>query len=121
MKKLVTGCLLLMSLNVFADQCYVISEGQAKSAKKIVENSDAIMKYCEPCGGYATFHNVKEVSYSSWENNFNLADPNSKVLSINEELVDIAYIFVKTGERTYTNLSKLVGCDSQSVSSFLEN
>lgn len=119
MKKLVIGCVLFMSFNVLADQCYVISENEAKSAEKIVQNSDAIMKYCEPCGGSKTFHSVKEVSYDAWEDTYNLADPSSKVLSINEKPVDIAYIFVKTGEKTYTNLSKLVGCDSRSVSSFI--
>lgn len=99
---------------VFADQCVYVSAEQAKQAQELVVEYGTIASFCEPCGMHTPI-----VAKVDTVENISANYQGFHILSINGKNVDLAYTFVKTGENTFENLSKLVDCTSHGVSQSL--
>lgn len=106
MKQLLIILTMVLSTSAFADQCAYVSKAEAQKALTIVLDAEELQSFCEPCGELrATTTVVKSIGISDvnydnyWE------------LQVNGVGVDLAYTYVNG-----VNLSKLVGCYSDGVS-----
>jgi hypothetical protein len=104
--------MLLLIVTAWADQCAWNEKAHADAALAHLTRGSSWVSFCEPCGdakpvvgevGQATAANVHE---NYWE------------VSVDGAPIDLAYTFVRASpdDVWYTNLSKLVGCPSSSVS-----
>ena len=118
MKTLLSSFVVTLVLTVSslaaADQCQWTTAQQAEDAARLLSLFPGqYIDYCEPCGGEKAFVPFERVTVEStgYEDYF--------TVKVNGQEIDLAYVFVRTGKSTFANLSKLVGCPSQDVSSFI--
>ena len=110
----VVALVLTVSSLAAADQCQWTTAQQAEDAARLLKIfSDQYVDYCEPCGDAQSLLPIEsvEVLPTGYEDYYTVA--------VNGQEIDLAYAFVRTGKSTFTNLSKLVGCPSHDVSSFI--
>jgi hypothetical protein len=97
-----------------ADQCQVVSQDTARWAVKLLTGG-VVVKRCEPCedkGG--TPMPVKKVEAKRWS-----GDAKQSVVIVNGKETDLAYLFLQTGQDTYTNVALMAGCAAKDVSTFI--
>ena len=95
-----------------ADQCQVVTEAQAAAAVARLNASRIFMRLCEPCGEHLGDHRPEIVRAAVAVPD---GDGNSRVM-VNGAEIDLAYIYIRTGATTLTNLARVSGCETQSVS-----
>lgn len=89
-----------------ADQCQAVDAETGKWALKLLVKGAQTVEFCEPCGDKQPKAPVAV---------FGAAYKGDEV-TINGKGVDLAYVFVQTGAKTFTNLALLVGCPTSGVS-----
>lgn len=110
MKSLLLAATVLLSMNAMADQCQGITRAEASRAALLLQKDATIVKYCEPCMGFAgatktsTTTVVKEVKITN-------AGGYSTV-NVNGKSIDLAYTFLKVSPDRAVNLAKIVNCES---------
>lgn len=113
---LVALSLLAAARTARADQCQVLDADQTTAAVALLTNA-TILAYCEPCGdappAVAPAAQVHKVTAHLG------ASKNELSISVDGKDVDLAYTFVKTGKRTFTNVALMVGCPATGVSGFV--
>jgi hypothetical protein len=105
--------LVLLADTAHADQCSWVEHAIAKEAHHILDRSPTYLEFCEPCGDKAPGipQLAKSVTIAVPE-----PDSDYRELSINGKAIDIAYVFVKTGDTRFENLAALAGCGTNNVS-----
>lgn len=114
---------LILTNAALADQCSYVIPNQALATIDLIKPGAYVMDYCEPCrNGQQKIFEVKTISTQM------IQAPNYYQVYINSQPVDLAYLFLQTKSQMadddvaiFTNVSKMVGCNSQNVSSFLEH
>lgn len=71
-----------------------------------------IVQFCQPCGKPAKRLRVDSAVVED-------ADAEYIRVAVNGTGTDLAYTYVRTGPRRWTNVAKLIGCPTDGVSSFL--
>lgn len=102
-----------------ADQCAWLD---AKDQKHAVESAVWMLKnskskefvsFCSNCEGeHAVISNVQKAESVS-QGNPSIGDSTYseyKTITVNDKNIDLAYIYVRTGNRVFTNLALLTGC-----------
>lgn len=125
LKKIITLSLplVLFTQNAHADQCALVSEGQAKAAIEFIKTGEALGTLCEPCGDLVTelggpsFPDVVEtVALKEYTLEHN--QMYNEVI-VNGKGIDLAYTYVVTarteGQTVSMNLAYLVGCYTEGV------
>ena len=113
---LLVASIFLISASARADQCSYLTRDQADRAiNGIVASSRVALDFCEPCGDSApgkpyriTEVRIREAGYQNyWE------------ILVNKVPVDLAYLYIKTGRFSWSNVATLLGCETQGVSTTL--
>ncbi|MBP7584680.1 MAG: CAP domain-containing protein [Spirochaetes bacterium] len=108
----ITLPLLLLPFILFADQHQVLNSGTAQRAYEILRKAQAIYSYCEPCGDSAPEKiGVNETGFEGRGDSFSV--------KVNGREIDLAYVYVKNGER-WENLALLLGLATTGVSRVLD-
>ena len=122
--------LALVGLRAQADQCAWMdgSDGKSgqnyvvKSAKKLLDRDSEYINYCAPCGNGGPSKIIKAenvaIGFAKMGNatyDGTNGEAAFRKVSIQGEDVDLAYIYVRTGSRVFTNLALLVGCPAKEV------
>lgn len=110
-----------------ADQCSYVSLNAAIGATELIKIGSYVMHHCEPCGNLSKKTElVTEINYAMVKSPF-VPPGQYYQVSINGNPVDLAYLFWQTKGQmadddfaVFTNVSKMVGCASTDVSSFLQ-
>jgi hypothetical protein len=100
-----------------ADQCQWVDEAAAAKAQAILASSPKIIAFCEPCGD--TVPGIPEVA-SRVEVVTPEAGYRELYLNGSKRGIDLAYTYVQTSQRQYSNLAALAGCEASDVSPTLE-
>lgn len=104
--------------NSFADQCAVVSKEQASNALKYLQKGMPIYGFCQPCGQkLPDAIIIQDVRIQKWTASF--AGYNDYNVFINQEGIDLAYIYVPDGRGNYINLAIIAGCPVSDVSEYL--
>lgn len=104
---------LIVNSNSFADQCAMISKKQASGALKHLKKGTTVYKFCAPCGDtFPTPITIRNVQISD-------SDENVQVYVNSNEEIDLAYVYVPSGQGNYVNLAILVGCPVSDVPKYL--
>lgn len=104
--------ILFLPLFLAADQHQVLNYDAAQRAYAIVQKASAIYSYCEPCGDKAPRKvAVNETGFEGRGDNF--------TVKVNGSEIDLAYTFVKSGER-WENLALMLGLAATGVSRVLD-
>lgn len=126
MKILLLILISLTSVSALADQCSFVTLNQALGAADLIDSGDYVMSYCEPCGDtQGDVFQVESVDFQMVNSEF--VEPGQYYqLLINGKTYDLAYLFLETKPQyadddysVYTNVSKLVDCSSEDVSTFI--
>jgi outer membrane protein OmpA-like peptidoglycan-associated protein len=103
---------------VWADQCLLLREADARAAVATIQIGDTIREFCEPCNDPAPgkpfiVHTVIARHATEAE-----GDPSGWVIEINDKSYDLAYLFMqsKTDPTRYENVAKRANCETQLVS-----
>lgn len=105
----------LFASPALADQCQLVNRNQFEYARSLI-NKDGlsgrhIMEICEPCGDYSPrFTSVYRLDYRNQGGMYG-----SYEFAVNGRPLDLAYAYVRTGPRRYSNLAWLVGCPTTGV------
>jgi len=108
----------------FADQCaWLDGDDQkfvTKSAVALINKSADFVEYCEPCknGGPGKVTSVNSAQFEAAKMNGQTVEKFNEII-LNGKGVDLAYLYVRTGSRVFTNLALLVGCPASGVSPVL--
>jgi hypothetical protein len=111
MRLLVSTTILLASLHTArADQCQVVDADVADWAAKLLVKGASYVHYCEPCGDKkpTQARMIGPVEVTSVHG--------QKRVTVNGREEDLAYVFVQTGNSTFTNVALMTGCPTQHVS-----
>ncbi len=108
--------LLLVNSAVLADQCELIPVEQAAKALNHIKPGSQYVPFCEPCGDQNFYQQaVQTVDELSVVKN-PIDDQVYWQINLNGKGIDLAYTFVRTGDGSFLNLSKLADCPSDGVS-----
>lgn len=108
-----------------ADQCAYIEKAQAEKAMETIKVGDQLVSYCEPCGESSSIKGSGKLEIVSTVSSEPTGYENTHEVKVNGKGIDLAYTFIKKktfwdkiglGSKKYNNLSKLVGCPSEAVS-----
>ncbi len=111
-KTALIAAFLLLPLLVAADQFQLIPYDAANRAFLLLQKTESYYAFCEPCGDTSPRKvAVSEVGYSSRAGAY--------VVRVNGSEIDLAYTFVKSGNR-WANLAILLGLNAQNVSRVLD-
>ncbi len=104
----VTALLIGSAVAVSADQAICVTRKQAEKAAKFVKIGEEVRYFCAPCNdtGYKTV-TVSGVSVGA-------DDVCDAAVTINGERVDLAYTYVKKGNK-WRNLAMLAGAEVSDV------
>ncbi|MBC7973608.1 MAG: hypothetical protein H7138_01390, partial [Myxococcales bacterium] len=106
------GLVALTAAPARADQCQWLEDpAVATRAMRELASHPEVISYCEPCGDAAP-----GAPYSVASTSIRRVDPSAVTLVVDGQEVDLAYLYVKTGERQYRNLAALAGCPTSDVS-----
>lgn len=115
MKKVLVLAISLFAINIYADQCSIVTDQQARGAEFVLKKGDSLINYCEPCQdpmfGYITEPEsltIKTIEIKK------VGEDENEVL-INGESYDLAYLFKHKYDNVYLNVSKMVRCPSFEV------
>lgn len=135
--KLLIASFLVFSANVMADQCEWTNKSIAVNAVNRINDlasannqAPSIYTQCEPCGETELVRMPLGLKADGKLNvSFKKADSSDKtstfwtisVTDVNgqSQEIDLAYVYLKTGTSTYTNLANMVACPVAGVSPFL--
>lgn len=109
MKWLIPISLAVLGGTAHADQCQVLDAAQAYKAASILAGAPHVIDFCEPCGDQVP--GIPEVAHR-----VEVVGTGTHELAINGRTVDLAYTYVQTSPRQYTNLAALAGCEATGVS-----
>lgn len=104
----VAAVLVASAVVASADQAICVTQKQAEKAAKFVKIGEEVRFYCAPCNdtGYKTV-TVSGVSVGK-------DDVCDAAVTINDERVDLAYTYVKKGDK-WRNLAMLAGAEVSDV------
>jgi hypothetical protein len=105
---------LFASSDAFADQCAWVTEPQANGARARLKPGIEVLYLCELCDGDRPRTDVVRTVELLHP------QPGSVELVVNDEPIDLAYVFVKRSGNTWDNLARLAECETSGVSSELE-
>lgn len=123
MKSILFTFVTLFSINAMADQCQVISLQEAERAVLLIQKNSVVTDYCEPC-----LNGGKKVGKTSVVNKVKLetvvlGNEIYTEIKINDQSVDLAYLFIQVAPNRSVNVAKAIGCstlDESSVSSVID-
>lgn len=104
-----------LTCSAFADQCQLVDGADQKyvwkSAQALLKNAKEFVSYCGKCDDDLSKVKIERVISSG---KYTLKDDpfleQYRGVQINNKNVDMAYIYIRTGSRVFTNLALLVGC-----------
>jgi hypothetical protein len=99
--------LILSASSAFADQCLVVTKGQAEQAVAIIKTAKTMQNFCELCGDLAAQDFGPYETLEIKEN----ASQNTAEVVVDDQAIDLAYTYVDG-----LNLANLVGCSAMGVS-----
>ena len=109
---------MVLSSQVFADQCNVLHKKYAENAKLLLEKTSQIMHFCAPCDDLKPipdhFKYVKMVEAKGFA-------PETYHIKLEKEdsskVIDLAYIYIPSTDNTpdFENLAMLSGCPVEQV------
>ncbi len=111
---LLSAC--LASDVVSADQCQLIPSEQMSKALDHIKPNSQYVRFCEPCGDKNFYQQSVQTVESLRVSQEAFDDEVLWELFLNDRSIDLAYIFVRTAEGSFLNLSKLADCPSSDVS-----
>lgn len=102
----------LLAPATWADQCQLIPAEQAAKALDFLKPGGTIVEFCEPCGD-KDFYSKPEQTITAIQASL---DQDLWSVKVNGKELDLAYTFVRNGEGSFLNVSKLADCPSDDVS-----
>lgn len=123
MKSILFTFVTLFSINAMADQCQVVSRQEAERAALLIQKNSVVTDYCEPC-----LNGGEKVGKTSVVNKVKLetvvlGNEIYTEIKINDQSVDLAYLFIQVAPNRSVNVAKAIGCstlDESSVSSVID-
>ncbi|MBI3074092.1 MAG: hypothetical protein HYY84_18435 [Deltaproteobacteria bacterium] len=105
---------LLTSGVAAADQCQAFDKALVEWATKLIKKGTRVVAWCKPCGEPKPTASKVVRTVSSRRFDDKLSE-----LIVDGKSVDLAYLFVQTGKKMFTNVAKAVGCPATGIDSFL--
>jgi hypothetical protein len=119
MKKILTITLFLFGLSVLqiahADQCAYINKKEVNKALALLKIESKYIEFCEPCGD-KDFRQFQQKNLNTIDTlKVDKVDEKQWEISLNGSPIDLAYTYLKQNDQKFWNVSKLSGCESDSV------